>query len=79
MCSRPNANEGAAQLQRRNRVKQKKSLEERLTEQAKRLRAEARSLAPGAAQDAALRRAEQAEVGVHMSQWLSSPKSKSDA
>jgi hypothetical protein len=52
-------------MQRRNRVKQKKSLEERLTEQAKCLRAEARSLAPGAAKDATLRRAKQAEVGAH--------------
>jgi hypothetical protein len=66
-------------MQRRNRVKQKQSLEERLVEQAKRLRAEALSLAPGAAQDAILRRAEQAELGLHMSQWLSSSKFKPDA
>jgi hypothetical protein len=53
--------------------KQLKSLEERLSEEAKRLREEARLLPPGAAREALIRRARQAETGSHMSEWLSSP------
>jgi hypothetical protein len=59
--------------QQRRRVKQVKSLEERLTEEAKRLRAEARLLQPGAMRDAMLRKARQAETGAHVSEWLRSP------
>jgi hypothetical protein len=57
----------------RRRFKQAQSLEERLSEQAKRLREEARSLPPGALRDALLRKARQAEAGSHMSAWLRSP------
>ncbi len=57
----------------RRRFKQTQSLEERLAEEAKRLREEAKSLPPGAAREALLRKARQAETGSHMSQWLSSP------
>lgn len=45
------------QQQQRRRLKQVKYLEERLAEEAKRLREEARLLAPGAARDAMLRKA----------------------
>lgn len=48
-------------------------LEERLSEEAKRLRKEAASLRPGAARDDLIRRARQAETGSHMSEWLRSP------
>ena len=48
-------------------------LEERLAEEAKRLREEAKRLKPGAARDALIRRARQAEIGAHMSEWLRSP------
>jgi hypothetical protein len=49
------------------------SLEERLAEEAKRLRAEAKLLPPGAIRDEMIRRARQAETGSHISEWLRSP------
>ncbi|MHC2626802.1 hypothetical protein ACVIW2_008834 [Bradyrhizobium huanghuaihaiense] len=60
-------------MQRRRRFAQTVSLEERLAEEAKRLREKARSLPPGPLRDDALRKARQAETGSHMSQWLRSP------
>jgi hypothetical protein len=57
----------------RRRFKQTRSLEERLSEEAKRLREEAELLPPGAVREALLRKARQAETGSHMSEWLSSP------
>jgi hypothetical protein len=56
----------------RRRVKQTESLEQRLVEEAKRLRAEAQLLRPGAVRDAVIRKARQAEAGSHMSEWLRS-------
>ena len=49
------------------------SLEERLAEEAKRLRVEAKLLPPGARRDETIRRARQAETGSRMSEWLRSP------
>jgi len=63
--------------QQRRRLKQLKSLEERLAEDAKRLREEAKLLPPGAMRDATLRKARQAETGSHMSEWLRSPELQS--
>ena len=60
-------------MQRRRRFKQTISLEERLAEEARRLREEAESLPHGPVRDEALRRARQAETGSHMSEWLKSP------
>jgi hypothetical protein len=60
-------------MQRRQRFTQIQNLEERLAEEAKRLREEAEMLPRGAVRDAALRRARQAETGSHMSEWLRSP------
>jgi len=57
----------------RRRFKQTQSLEERLAEEAKRLRDEAKLLRPGAVRDELIRRARQAETGAHMSEWLRSP------
>jgi hypothetical protein len=57
----------------RHRFNQTRSLEERLAEEAKRLRAEAKALPPGAVRDELIRRARQAETGSHMSEWLRSP------
>jgi hypothetical protein len=57
----------------RRRLKLLKSLEERLAEDVKRLREEAKLLPPGAMRDATLRKARQAETGSHMSAWLRSP------
>jgi len=54
-------------------VKHTTSLEDRLVEEAKRLREEANSLPPGIAREQAIRKARQAEAGSHISEWLSSP------
>jgi hypothetical protein len=57
----------------RRRFKHAQSLEERLAEEAKRLRAEAKLLPPGAERDALIRKARQAEIASHMNEWLTSP------
>ena len=57
----------------RRRFKQSLSLEERLANEAKRLRDEAKLLPSGAEREALLRRARQAETGSHVSEWLASP------
>ena len=57
----------------RRRFKQSNSLEERLTDEAKRLREAAKLLPPGAVREQVLRKARQAETGSHMSEWLRSP------
>ena len=49
------------------------ALEERLSEEARRLRAQAQTLPPGLEREMMLRKARQAETGSHMSEWLSSP------
>jgi hypothetical protein len=60
-------------MTRRRRFEQIQSLEERLAEEARRLREEASLLPPGAVRDTLLQRAQQAETGSHMSEWLRSP------
>ena len=62
--------------QYQHRFNQKQPLEERLVEHATRLREEAEELPPGVVREAILTRAEQAETGARMSQWLRSPGSK---
>lgn len=57
----------------RRRFKQTITLEQRLADEARRLREEAELLPHDPVRDAALRRARQAETGSHMSEWLSSP------
>ena len=59
-------------MQQRNRIKQTEPLEDRLAEEARRLREAARLLPPGAVRDAALWKARQAEMASRMSEWLSS-------
>jgi hypothetical protein len=54
-------------------VRQPQTLEERLADETKRLRDEAASLPAGAAREAVLRKARQAETGSHMTEWLNSP------
>lgn len=58
---------------KRRRFKQTLSLEERLAEEAKRLREQAELLPPGTLRDAVERKARQAETGSHVSEWLRSP------
>lgn len=60
-------------MQKRRRLKQNVSLEDRLAEEARRFREEAELLPHGPVRDEALRRARQAETGSHMSEWLRSP------
>jgi hypothetical protein len=60
-------------MQQRRRFRPNQSLEERLAEEAKRLRAEAKLLPPGARREELIRRARQAETGSRISEWLSSP------
>jgi hypothetical protein len=57
----------------RRRFKQTQPLQERLAEEAKRLREEAQLLPGGAVRDAMEKKARQAETGSHISDWLSSP------
>jgi hypothetical protein len=64
-------------MQYGHRFTQEKLLEERLVEHATRLREEAKTLPPGVVREAILKRAEQAETGAHMSQWLRLPASES--
>ena len=57
----------------RCRVKQTKSLEERMAEHARLLREEAELLPHGPVREAALKRAREAETGLHMNEWLKPP------
>jgi hypothetical protein len=57
----------------RHHFKQIANLEDRLADEAKRLRREAKLLPPGALRDAMIRKARQAETGSQMSEWLRSP------
>ena len=57
----------------RRRFKQQVALDQRLLQQAERLRQEAREARPGIQRDKLLRLARQAETAAHMSEWLSSP------
>lgn len=60
-------------MSERRRYKQQDKLEDGLAKEAVELREQAKSLPPGAARDAVLRRARQCETGSHMSDWLRSP------
>jgi Tfp pilus assembly protein PilO len=57
----------------RRRVKQTRSLEERMAEQAAKLKAMADQLPAGAEREALLKRVRIAETGAHLSDWLTSP------
>ena len=57
----------------RRRLKQTTSLEERLAEQAQRLRDEAETLPPGIERERIIRKARQAETGARITEWLNSP------
>ena len=60
-------------MQERRRFKQIDSLEKRLSEEAERLRKEARGTPPGVERAKLIRRARLAETGSHISVLLSSP------
>jgi hypothetical protein len=59
--------------ERRRRFIQTQSLEERLAEEAKSLREEAKTLPPCAKREALLRKARQDETAAHLTEWLTSP------
>jgi hypothetical protein len=63
---------GKGLVMERRRFKQTTSLDQRLEEQAKRLRAEAREAPTGIEREQLMRRARQTEVAARMSAWLSS-------
>ena len=57
---------------KRRSFKQTTSLDQRLTEQAERLRKEAQGTPPGVLRDKLIRQARQAETASHMHEWLTS-------
>ena len=57
-------------IKRRRRVKQTYSLEERIAQEAERLREQAKNLPPGRERETMLRKVRQAEAGLHMSEML---------
>ena len=61
-----------AQMPERRRVIHTSELEDRLAQEAKKLREKARSLKPGSEREQLLRMARQAETGAQMSEWLRS-------
>jgi len=60
-------------MTKRRRFKQTVILEERLVQEAQRLREEAKRLPHGPEREILLRKARQAETGSHISDWLRSP------
>jgi hypothetical protein len=60
-------------MTQRRKVKQTRSLEERLAAQAAKLKDQASQLPAGAAREALLRKARLAETGALLIDWLTSP------
>ncbi|HUN95079.1 MAG TPA: hypothetical protein VMU69_02430 [Bradyrhizobium sp.] len=60
-------------MSERRRFKQTEALENRLTEEAAKLRKEALGTPPGVERERLLRRARQAETASRMNEWLTSP------
>jgi hypothetical protein len=58
---------------RRDRFRQALTLEERLAEEAKRLREQAKTLPPGAEREVLIRKARQDEIVARITEWLTSP------
>nr|WP_225120583.1 hypothetical protein [Bradyrhizobium sp. BRP22] len=60
-------------MQLRRRIKQTTSLDQRLLNEAQRLRKEARGTPHGVQRERLIRRARQAETAARIDQWLRSP------
>jgi hypothetical protein len=60
-------------MQTRRRFKQTLTFFQRCSEEAERLRVEARTLPPGREQEEMLKKARQAETAAHIENWLRSP------
>jgi hypothetical protein len=69
----PPLTEWGSATQMRRRFKQTVPLNQRLTEEAQRLRKEAQGTRPGIDRERLIRRARQAETASHIDEWLSSP------
>jgi hypothetical protein len=77
VVSRPPADEaGSKPLKRRRRVRQTVSLQDRLVQQAREDRVQARSLPPGREREELLRHARRAESASQMTEWLTFRPSK---
>jgi hypothetical protein len=57
----------------RRRTKHALSLEERLAEEAKKLREEAKKLSPSPTREGLLRKAREDEMVAHVAEWITSP------
>src|ERR1700757_1347688 len=57
-------------MKRRRRIKHEASFQERLAEQARTLREQAKTLQLGKERDDLMRRARQAEIASHINEWL---------
>ncbi len=60
-------------MEKRRRIKQVTSLNQRLGEEAQRLRKQAQGTPPGIERERLIRRARQAETAGRMNDWLASP------
>ena len=60
-------------METRRRFKQSEPLENRLIDEAERLRTQARGTLPGTERERLIRKARQAETASQMSEWLRSP------
>lgn len=60
-------------MPKRRRTVQSEQLEDRLADEASRLKEQANATPPGVERDRLMRLARQAEIGAHMSEWLRSP------
>jgi hypothetical protein len=77
VVSRPPADEAVSKpLKRRRRVRQTVSLQDRLVQQAREDRVQARSLPPGREREELLRHARRAESASQMTEWLTFRPSK---
>jgi hypothetical protein len=64
---------GKERMMERRSFKPSASLDQRLEEQAKRLRKEAKGTPPGVEREKLIRLARQAETAAHIQQWITSP------
>ena len=72
-CAPASIRQGRSAMSERRRFKQTEALENRLTEEAAKLRKEALGTPPGVERERLLRRARQAETASRMNEWLTSP------
>jgi hypothetical protein len=69
----PHAPEAKTLIKRRPRTVKTATFDERLASEAKRLEAQAKTMAPGKDREMLLRKARQTRTAAHINEWLSSP------